>query len=59
MRGNLADIRWAGHKKFVLKGIRFRPEYAELIDRLSTEKEVSQREVIEEALKNTFGEPEK
>jgi hypothetical protein len=57
VEGNPVHIRWKNHKKFVLKGIRFRPEYAELIDRLSEEKGVCQREVIEEALKGFFGEP--
>jgi hypothetical protein len=59
MRGNLADIRWKDHKKFVRKGISFRPEYAEMIDRISAERKITQREVLEEGLKNTFGEPEK
>jgi hypothetical protein len=57
MRSNLADIRWKDHKKFVRKGISFQPEYAELIDKISAERKITQREVIEEALKGFFGDP--
>jgi hypothetical protein len=57
MRSNLADIRWKDHKKYIKKGIGFQPEYAELIDRISKERKITQREVLEEALKNTFGDP--
>jgi hypothetical protein len=59
MRSNLADIRWKNHKKYIKKGIGFQPGYAALIDRISSERGITQREVLEEALKNTFGEPEK
>lgn len=57
MRSNLADIRWKNHKKYIKKGIGFQPEYAALIDRLSKEMSITQREVIEGALKSTFGDP--
>jgi hypothetical protein len=58
VRSNLADIRWKGHEKYIRRAIRFRPKYARLIDRLCTERESNQREVIEAALKGFFGEPE-
>jgi hypothetical protein len=40
---------------YVPKYIKFRPDYAELIDGLCAERKISQRELIEEALENTFG----
>jgi hypothetical protein len=54
---NPAFIRWKDHKKYIKKGISFQPEYAELIKRISKERKITQREVLEEALKNTFGDP--
>ena len=52
MRSNLAAIRWKGHTKCVRvqKGIRFRPEYARLLERVAEEKGICQREVVEQAL---------
>ena len=57
MRGNLADIRWFGHKKYIQKGIRFRPEYALLLDQLAKAKGISQREVVESAMESLYGAP--
>ena len=54
-KGNPVHIRWKNHKKFVQKGIRFRPEYAALIDRISSEQGICQREVLERALEAYYG----
>lgn len=56
--GNPVHIRWKGHERYVRKSIAFKPGYAELIDRLSKERCLCQREVIEEALRQVYGNPE-
>jgi hypothetical protein len=55
--GNPVHIRWKNHKKYIRKGISFRPEYSELIDRLCAEQKITQRELIENALKEVYGVP--
>lgn len=56
---NPVYARWEGHEKHVSKHIRFRPEYADLLSRVAEEKKMNFREVLEDALKKLYGEPEK
>jgi hypothetical protein len=45
-------------EKYVFKAIRFRPEYAAQITQFAKQRNVSQRELIEECLKEVLGVPE-
>jgi hypothetical protein len=56
---SIVEKRWEGHEKNIKKSLSFRPAYARLIKRLSEEKGISQREVIEKALKELYGDPKK
>jgi hypothetical protein len=44
-------------EKYVLKAVRFRPEYAALITHFTKERNISQRELIESCLKEVLGSP--
>lgn len=56
MKESPAEIRWKGHKRFVAKNVRFQPEYADLVNRLSADLGITQREVLERALRFTYQE---
>lgn len=55
MKKSPAEIRWEGHRKHVRHNLSFRPEYSELLTRISKERKITLREVLEEALEVAFG----
>lgn len=54
---SIVEKRWENHEKMIQLGISFQPAYVRLIKRSAAERGLTQREVIEEALKGYYGDP--